>query len=106
MKDSMTTPLSTATPDSAMNPTPAEIDSGIPRNASAATPPVSASGTPGKTIAASRTDPNSMNSRSEEHTSELLSLMRLSYAVFCLKNKNQPPINNDTELDAKCYRQQ
>src|SRR3546814_5175885 len=25
--------------------------------------------------------------RSEEHTSELQSLMRLSYAVFCLKNK-------------------
>src|SRR3546814_7255691 len=28
-------------------------------------------------------------SRSEEHTSELQSLMRTSYAVFCLKNKNQ-----------------
>src|SRR3546814_6012277 len=27
--------------------------------------------------------------RSEEHTSELQSLMRTSYAVFCLKNKNQ-----------------
>src|SRR3546814_10554143 len=27
--------------------------------------------------------------RSEEHTSELHSLMRLSYAVFCLKKKNQ-----------------
>src|SRR3546814_9683153 len=27
-------------------------------------------------------------SRSEEHTSELLSLMRISYAVFCLKKKN------------------
>src|SRR3546814_9584819 len=26
--------------------------------------------------------------RSEEHTSELLSLMRISYAVFCLKKKN------------------
>src|SRR3546814_1110422 len=26
-------------------------------------------------------------SRSEEHTSELPSLMRISYAVFCLKNK-------------------
>src|SRR3546814_7934583 len=29
----------------------------------------------------------SMSSRSEEHTSELQSLMRISYAVFCLKNK-------------------
>src|SRR3546814_4675985 len=28
-------------------------------------------------------------SRSEEHTSELQSLMRISYAVFCLKQKNQ-----------------
>src|SRR3546814_7048027 len=28
-------------------------------------------------------------SRSEEHTSELQSLMRISYAVFCLKKKNQ-----------------
>src|SRR3546814_2286897 len=29
------------------------------------------------------------SSRSEEHTSELQSLMRISYAVFCLKKKNQ-----------------
>src|SRR3546814_4107953 len=31
-----------------------------------------------------------LRSRSEEHTSELQSLMRISYAVFCLKTKNQP----------------
>src|SRR3546814_5554040 len=31
--------------------------------------------------------------RSEEHTSELQSLMRSSYAVFCLKNKNKTPIH-------------
>src|SRR3546814_9241139 len=30
-----------------------------------------------------------VNVRSEEHTSELQSLMRISYAVFCLKKKNQ-----------------
>src|SRR3546814_10469490 len=29
--------------------------------------------------------------RSEEHTSELQSLMRISYAVFCLKNKTHEP---------------
>src|SRR3546814_2227345 len=29
------------------------------------------------------------NVRSEEHTSELQSLMRISYAVFCLKKKNK-----------------
>src|SRR3546814_6671115 len=28
------------------------------------------------------------SNRSEEHTSELQSLMRISYAVFCLKKKN------------------
>src|SRR3546814_3305093 len=31
----------------------------------------------------------SANGRSEEHTSELQSLMRLSYAVFCLQKKKQ-----------------
>src|SRR3546814_9675827 len=29
--------------------------------------------------------------RSEEHTSELQSLMRISYAVFCLKKKTETP---------------
>src|SRR3546814_3135750 len=32
--------------------------------------------------------------RSEEHTSELQSLMRISYAVFCLKKKRQIHNNN------------
>src|SRR3546814_2695196 len=31
--------------------------------------------------------------RSEEHTSELQSLMRISYAVFCLKKKKKPDNN-------------
>src|SRR3546814_5169283 len=31
--------------------------------------------------------------RSEEHTSELQSLMRISYAVFCLKKKTTPHSN-------------
>src|SRR3546814_7360992 len=30
-----------------------------------------------------------LNTRSEEHTSELQSLMRISYAVFCLKKKKK-----------------
>src|SRR3546814_5132334 len=34
------------------------------------------------------------SARSEEHTSELQSLMRISYAVFCLKKKTKHP--NDT----------
>src|SRR3546814_2350069 len=35
--------------------------------------------------------------RSEEHTSELQSLMRISYAVFCLKTKNKTK-NNKTKM--------
>src|SRR3546814_1482443 len=40
-------------------------------------PPLSTSGSPGPAV------------RSEEHTSELQSLMRISYAVFCLKKTKQ-----------------
>src|SRR3546814_4349512 len=35
-------------------------------------------------------NPRLLVRRSEEHTSELQSLMRTSYAVFCLKKKTQP----------------
>src|SRR3546814_1881055 len=34
-------------------------------------------------------DPQLRRARSEEHTSELQSLMRISYAVFCLKKKTK-----------------
>src|SRR3546814_2140244 len=36
--------------------------------------------------------------RSEEHTSELQSLMRISYAVFCLKKKTPTTITQKTIL--------
>src|SRR3546814_4703532 len=36
------------------------------------------------------------NARSEEHTSELQSLMRISYAVFCLKKKKKKKTNRKT----------
>src|SRR3546814_1586920 len=36
-------------------------------------------------------------SRSEEHTSELQSLMRNSYAVFCLKKKKKRKTNTDSQ---------
>src|SRR3546814_6906056 len=39
--------------------------------------------------------------RSEEHTSELQSLMRISYAVFCLKKKN----NYTTPIPSFTYKQ-
>src|SRR3546814_1808017 len=38
------------------------------------------------------------NLRSEEHTSELQSLMRISYAVFCLKKKKQNTQEAPTQL--------
>src|SRR3546814_7655023 len=37
--------------------------------------------------------------RSEEHTSELQSLMRISYAVFCLKKKNNQHTQETLTLD-------
>src|SRR3546814_1053947 len=43
----------------------------------------------------------SQHLRSEEHTSELQSLMRISYAVFCLKKKisiRQPETNTLTQI--------
>src|SRR3546814_2926815 len=38
---------------------------------------------------AARSKPDGYTLRSEEHTSELQSLMRISYAVFCLKKKKK-----------------
>src|SRR3546814_10580956 len=40
-------------------------------------------------IARATGDAERFTLRSEEHTSELQSLMRISYAVFCLKKKNK-----------------
>src|SRR3546814_2204413 len=41
--------------------------------------------------------------RSEEHTSELQSLMRISYAVFCLKKKTQSKsTDGQTQSMSKC----
>src|SRR3546814_4449593 len=45
-----------------------------------------------KSALSSAISPYCWRLRSEEHTSELQSLMRISYAVFCLKNNN----NKDT----------
>src|SRR3546814_9040428 len=39
--------------------------------------------------------------RSEEHTSELQSLMRISYAVFCLKKKKSHTLQNTSPDDTK-----
>src|SRR3546814_10457507 len=41
-------------------------------------------------------DPEAVDGRSEEHTSELQSLMRTSYAVFCLKTKRKKKTSTKT----------
>src|SRR3546814_1103006 len=41
---------------------------------------------------------SAIDTRSEEHTSELQSLMRISYAVFCLKKKNKYSRKHSTHL--------
>src|SRR3546814_6719165 len=52
--------------------------------------PIPDSKTP-TSVGATPPTPISMSLRSEEHTSELQSLMRISYAVFCLKKTNTTP---------------
>src|SRR3546814_5203874 len=47
--------------------------------------------------------------RSEEHTSELQSLMRISYAVFCLEKKRESKTNNkiptcNREIDTRQHK--
>src|SRR3546814_2067041 len=46
---------------------------------------------------ADRHRPKRRRCRSEEHTSELQSLMRISYAVFCLKKKTTKKTINNTQ---------
>src|SRR3546814_9906921 len=46
-----------------------------------------------------------LKSRSEEHTSELQSLMRISYAVFCLKKKKKKKYNNKSQPKPEKKRQ-
>src|SRR3546814_2502142 len=48
----------------------------------------------------SQSDVGSRIGRSEEHTSELQSLMRISYAVFCLKKKTQRIVLPESRKDA------
>src|SRR3546814_9196186 len=50
----------------------------------------------------SETQNPTSSSRSEEHTSELQSLMRISYAVFCLKKKKHKTISI-TSQHRICY---
>src|SRR3546814_4021449 len=46
-----------------------------------------------RTVGRQRRHADDLAARSEEHTSELQSLMRISYAVFCLKKNTKKKIN-------------
>src|SRR3546814_1000989 len=55
----------------------------------------------GEGFAVGQREVSGVTQRSEEHTSELQSLMRISYAVFCLqkkKNKNSPTPKNQSNI--------
>src|SRR3546814_5512639 len=54
-------------------------------------------------VAAARTRFLEDPARSEEHTSELQSLMRISYAVFCLKKKKSTSLNTTNSMTTKYY---
>src|SRR3546814_6355642 len=97
-----TRPFRTETPASTISPTAAETEKLIPVKMRVKIPPASPSGTVRKTAVARPADPRAMKSRtkmatkarSEEHTSELQSLMRTSYAVLCLKKNTAHVTNN------------
>src|SRR3546814_10652625 len=76
-----TPPSEKATSDSAPQPPTAPSAASVSQNSAG----VGASSVTG-----------SIRERSEEHTSELQSLMRISYAVFCLKKKTHHNITNHT----------
>src|SRR3546814_8321821 len=57
--------------------------------------PAAARGQCGEKALLSRLAVDDHHHRSEEHTSKLQSLMRLSYAVFCLKKKKNKRIRNN-----------
>src|SRR3546814_8939531 len=77
--DSFETPLGAVT---ALTGSPAPISAATCPSVTGSRDPTAnstGSGNPGQVLS---------RGRSEEHTSELQSLMRISYAVFCLKKKN------------------
>src|SRR3546814_9520838 len=61
---------------------------------------------PSETAVRNRMEFRQTPHRSEEHTSELQSLMRISYAVFCLKTKRKNnQYDRETEPEANTHRE-
>src|SRR3546814_1093670 len=73
---------------------PASANSAMPRWVRPKSGPASSSGTEVQNRLKAQN-----SGRSEEHTSELQSLMRISYAVFCLKKKKEHTTNKDNHTD-------
>src|SRR3546814_6242439 len=84
-------------PSSATNLTPPDgvmckshqIFASSPASVAASIASIVASGISRSTVLVGTPSSVVTDARSEEHTSELQSLMRISYAVFCLKKKKQ-----------------
>src|SRR3546814_6813010 len=82
------------------------LGSGMPRGGGGASPRGTRGSPRGRrrrSPAAGGSDP-ARGCRSEEHTSELQSLMRISYAVFCLKKKKNTKKKRIQHRDRKTQR--
>src|SRR3546814_5509763 len=90
--------LSTRFSESLMSRPGAASDESVKRRASQPYPSISSSGSIMLPFDFDIFWPRSSRTRSEEHTSELQSLMRISYAVFCLKKKKKEQQNTIDEL--------
>src|SRR3546814_7790448 len=71
-----------------------DLTTTVARAVSAARATQAAEAKLGDPAAVAALEAHEANGRSEEHTSELQSLMRISYAVFCLKKKNKQQEHN------------
>src|SRR3546814_7943494 len=80
----------------------------ISNGAASLVPSASVSVTPCASIARDTTaagiESPASGARSEEHTSELQSLMRISYAVFCLKKKKKKQKQTNTKNTNRQYK--
>src|SRR3546814_7181491 len=76
-------------PETSEKPIPACSNTAPPRSTRVRPPPLASLLPSAQAPSGSRVQLSSANVRSEEHTSELQSLMRISYAVFCCKKKKQ-----------------
>ena len=92
MKEIITNPLSTATPDSAMSPTAAVFDIGMSRSHSARMPPVNANGMPVNPLKPSFSLPNTANSKVKTSTSATGTTTCSRRVADCRFSNCPPPV--------------